>query len=299
MENLTYDEFIQNILDTRGRFACGEEYHEKHHIIPRCMDGTDDKGNLIDLFAREHFIAHKLLAQENPNNNSIVYAYGCMAWRKSKNHERYELTPEEYEEAKIVFNKANSRMAKERYSIPENTPMYGRKHTEESKEKMRGPRPSIQGENNPNYGKILPIETVQKISENHADMSGSNNPMYGKHHSEETRKKISDLAKARVTDEWREYISEINKKENLSEETLRLRSEQAKLRVGGLNSNAKRIIRLLDLKIYDCMKDSMEDNDICRTTMTKRCNERKDFMYYDEWLELQNKLEEIDELQAI
>ena len=34
MKNITYKEFIQNILDTRGRFGCGDEYHEKHHIIP-------------------------------------------------------------------------------------------------------------------------------------------------------------------------------------------------------------------------------------------------------------------------
>ena len=65
---MTYDEFIQNILNTRGRFACGEEYHERHHITPRCMNGDNSKDNLIDLYAREHFIAHKLLAEENPQN---------------------------------------------------------------------------------------------------------------------------------------------------------------------------------------------------------------------------------------
>ena len=30
------------------------------------MGGTNDKNNLIDLYAHEHFIAHKILAQENP-----------------------------------------------------------------------------------------------------------------------------------------------------------------------------------------------------------------------------------------
>ena len=53
----TYEEFIQNILDTRGRFACGDEYHERHHIVPRCMDGSNNRENLIDLYAREHFVA--------------------------------------------------------------------------------------------------------------------------------------------------------------------------------------------------------------------------------------------------
>ena len=59
---MTYLEFIDNILKTRGRFACGNEYHERHHIVPRCMNGADDEINLIDLYAREHYEAHRLLA---------------------------------------------------------------------------------------------------------------------------------------------------------------------------------------------------------------------------------------------
>ena len=73
---MSYAEFIQNILDTRGRFICDETYHERHHIVPKCLGGTDDDDNLIDLLAREHFVAHKLLAQENPENNKLT-CDGC------------------------------------------------------------------------------------------------------------------------------------------------------------------------------------------------------------------------------
>lgn len=73
---MTYNEFIQNILDTRGRFGIPKgEYKERHHIIPRCIGGTDDEDNLIDLYAHEHFMAHKLLAEENQNVGGLVYAY--------------------------------------------------------------------------------------------------------------------------------------------------------------------------------------------------------------------------------
>lgn len=72
MIKITYQNFINNILNTRGRFNCGKEYHERHHIIPKCLNGTNDKNNLIDLYAKEHFIAHKLLALENPNNIKLV-----------------------------------------------------------------------------------------------------------------------------------------------------------------------------------------------------------------------------------
>jgi hypothetical protein len=35
-----------------------EEYTESHHIIPRCMNGTDDIENLVNLTPEEHYIAH-------------------------------------------------------------------------------------------------------------------------------------------------------------------------------------------------------------------------------------------------
>ena len=100
---MSYEEFINNILQSRGRFACGDEYHERHHVIPRCMDGTDDEINLIDLYAKEHFIAHRLLALENPNNEKLVYAWWCMCQCKDSSQQRVEVTAEEYEEARIAY----------------------------------------------------------------------------------------------------------------------------------------------------------------------------------------------------
>ena len=104
---LTYEEFINNILETRGRFACGDEYHERHHITPRCMGGGDEEENLIDLFAREHFVAHRLLSLEHPDNERLVYAWSIMAFCQNFNdgQERYILTPEEYEEARKAISR--------------------------------------------------------------------------------------------------------------------------------------------------------------------------------------------------
>lgn len=100
----TYQDFITNILNTRGRHGCGDIYHESHHIIPKCIGGSNEKENLIDLYAREHFIAHKLLAQENPNNIGLVSAYSTMAFMKNDKQQRNEMTPEEYELARISFS---------------------------------------------------------------------------------------------------------------------------------------------------------------------------------------------------
>lgn len=100
---MTYQEFINDILQTRGRFACGNEYHERHHIVPRCMNGTNDKENLIDLFAREHFEAHRLLALENLDNEKLVYAWWNMCSCRRDYQQRVNVTPEEYEEARIAY----------------------------------------------------------------------------------------------------------------------------------------------------------------------------------------------------
>ena len=228
---ITYKEFIQNILDTRGRFACGDEYHERHHITPKCLGGKNEEDNLIDLFAREHFIAHKLLAQENPDNQKLVYAWSCMAFMKRNDMDRYELTPEEYEEIRIALSKANSIQTKARFANPENNPMYGKhhseetkakireaekgkfdgeknpfygkKHTEETREKMRGNRPSVSGENNPMYGRPwwnenTPQEKIDEWRKNKPSFkSGEENLFFGKTHSLETRAMLSKLAKGR------------------------------------------------------------------------------------------------------
>lgn len=197
----TYEEFIQNILDTRGRFNCGDEYHECHHIVPRCLDGTDDEENLIDLFAKEHFEAHRLLALENPNNDGLVYAWHMMSVMNNNNQRNYEITAEEYEEARI----AHSKMCSLRMS-GENNPMYGKtsamygKHqSEETKRKLSEAR---KGENNPMYGKsgeMAPNYGKQWSDETRAKFiaanSGENHWMYGKHHSEETKEKMSKARK--------------------------------------------------------------------------------------------------------
>ena len=157
----TYEEFINNILETRGRFNCGDEYHERHHIVPKCMNGTDSEDNLIDLFAREHFIAHKMLALENPDNDSLIHAWWMMAHgTKREYQDRYEATPEEYEEARIAAAQAISRA---------NT---GRKVSEEQRkatsDRFRGVPKSEEHRkkiSESSKGKTYSEETLRKMSE--------------------------------------------------------------------------------------------------------------------------------------
>lgn len=205
---MNYDEFIQNILNTRGRFNCGEEYHERHHIIPKCMGGSNNEDNLIDLYAREHFIAHKLLAEENPDNGSLVYAYGCMAWAINGTQERYSVSGEEYEHAKIAFSnaikgkpkseetKGKMKIAKAGYKPPKETlekaiaAVKGKPLSEEHKFKIGLAKKGVFTEKQrESMEKIWETQRGKHLSEEHIEKIRNGNK--GKTRSEETRKRIS------------------------------------------------------------------------------------------------------------
>jgi len=51
---------------------------ERHHIIPRCMGGTDDKSNIAILTGREHFVAHQLLVKIYPRHHKLIYGLNSM-----------------------------------------------------------------------------------------------------------------------------------------------------------------------------------------------------------------------------
>ena len=135
------------------------------------MDGTDEEDNIIDLFAKEHFEAHRLLALENPNNEKLIYAWWMMSHVTSKNQDRYEITAEEYEEVKVLYSKTLSqKMSGENnmwydvHMYGEDNPFYGKKHTEESRKKMSEAKKDIYfGKDNPFYGKHHTEETIEII----------------------------------------------------------------------------------------------------------------------------------------
>ncbi|MBQ8992585.1 MAG: hypothetical protein IJ085_00355, partial [Turicibacter sp.] len=71
------------------------------------------------------------------------------------------------------------------------TGMYGKKHTEEAKQKNREAHLGLyNGEKHPMYGKKHTEEAKMKIREARKKQIGKNHPMFGKQHSEETKIKI-------------------------------------------------------------------------------------------------------------
>lgn len=61
-----YNRFISRCRETNPDFKF--ENSHMHHIKPKCMNGTNDKDNLIYLTIEQHIIAHWLLAKAYPNH---------------------------------------------------------------------------------------------------------------------------------------------------------------------------------------------------------------------------------------
>lgn len=67
-----------DLLIERAKNRIIEGYQEKHHIIPKCIDGVDDKSNLVGLTPEEHFFAHILLIKIYPGNDALVRSINKM-----------------------------------------------------------------------------------------------------------------------------------------------------------------------------------------------------------------------------
>lgn len=63
-------------------------YSENHHIIPRCMGGSNDKQNLIYLDARCHLLAHWLLVRIYPDSYVLTHAFSMMCLMKNDKMDR-------------------------------------------------------------------------------------------------------------------------------------------------------------------------------------------------------------------
>ena len=201
-----YNQIIQRAKDENRKKVKGGMYYESHHIIPRCMGGTNDKSNLILLTAKEHYMAHRLLCEVYPNNRLLLFALWCMINGLSRSKKRYipsgriytiikEESIKKISKAKIgkirspfsaEHKKKMSDSAKYRHRLP---------FSEETRKKI----------SESNKGKAVSAETKKKMSESRIGKIQSKetiqkrlNANVGYKHSEEVRKKMSDSAKNRL-----------------------------------------------------------------------------------------------------
>ena len=175
--NMNYQNVYNRLVENAKLRTEISGYKEKHHIFPRSLGGTDDPTNLVDFTAREHFIAHLLLAKIY--GGKMIHAVYMMSTRDG-------YTNRTYEKMRLEFSNLikNNKDRGERISRA----LKGRPKTEAHKEAYKQSR--ING-----VGWVCP---ESKKEQQRITMKGSGNPMWGKTHNEEAKLKIIEANKQKV-----------------------------------------------------------------------------------------------------
>jgi len=166
-----------------------EGYREQHHIIPRCLGGSDDPSNLVALTAREHFICHRLLTKMVGGyaRHQMDFALFCLMTCRRNRHLSYNSRL--FEQARVAANHARSILMKDRPKSEEAKEITRQAalrrvypptgpHSEERKRKISQ---SLKGNQ-------ISAETRRKISEANT----------GQKRTEETKRRISESNRGKV-----------------------------------------------------------------------------------------------------
>jgi hypothetical protein len=124
---MKYIKIYNKIVEHRLSNPPVNSYTESHHIIPVCMNGTNDKDNLVQVTSKEHYILHHLLVKIYPDNSSLKYAFHMLRNRLniSRNSNPYSCI------RKGEYN-GFSKESKQKMSKSH----IGKTHSEETKRKM-------------------------------------------------------------------------------------------------------------------------------------------------------------------
>lgn len=85
---MNYQKIYDQLMQKRKQYPLykgGDVYCEKHHIKPRSLGGGNECDNLINLTAREHYIAHCLLVKiAEQLNDHNMYNRMIRAWNRMR-----------------------------------------------------------------------------------------------------------------------------------------------------------------------------------------------------------------------
>jgi hypothetical protein len=190
-----YTRYYNNIINTAKNRVLVDTYIEKHHIIPRSLQGLDDDSNIVKLTAREHFVCHLLLTKMVTGHHQDLMKFAVGKFIQTAPGQQRAFTSWEYKKIRETISQVRT----------------GKKHSEETRKKMsdlrKGKTPWNKGvtgiihseESNKKRsatltGRKRSDEFCQKVSEG---KKGHKAGMTGKKHSEETLQKMRQSALAR------------------------------------------------------------------------------------------------------
>lgn len=122
---MNYQKAYNSLISKARNRKDFQGYFEKHHIIPRSLGGDNSSENLVKLTAREHFIAHCLLARIH--GGTQWYAVSRMATQCGKNDSKlYEIAKTKY--AQFMSGKNRSFDIKSKISNSQKGKMFSSEH---------------------------------------------------------------------------------------------------------------------------------------------------------------------------
>jgi hypothetical protein len=190
---MLYSKIYESIVE-RAKNRILTEYSEKHHILPKCLGGTDESDNLVRLTFREHFLCHQLLCKIYTDNQKLIFAFSSMVRVSRKNAKRFDvLTSRHFDLVKKTLAPHMGKWNKGRTAW--NKGLSGESHTKHYKAgKIK--IPNLTGykwiNDGLNQTKIPPgTEIPNGWFRGRIDIKGVNNPMKNK----ETSAKNADLRK--------------------------------------------------------------------------------------------------------
>jgi len=95
---MNYNRIYTNLIE-RARSRKIDQYTEGHHVIPRCVGGSNNKDNIVRLTPEEHYVAHQLLVKMYPKEHKLVYSANMMtvkAGNLPRNNKRYGWLKKKY-----------------------------------------------------------------------------------------------------------------------------------------------------------------------------------------------------------
>jgi hypothetical protein len=238
---MNYERIYNCLIEKRQKYPLikKQSYCEAHHIVPISINPTlkNEKTNIVNLSAREHYLAHKLLVNickskfglNSKEHCSMLSALWFLT-HKFNNGYTVKISSRTFQTLKEEYSKmlSETKSGKNHWN-------WGKHLSEETKRKIGNANAKnkwsderkinfsklIQGENNPNYGNFwtdeqrknaslkkvgtkLSDETKQKLSQM---FSGKNNPMYRKSSWE----KCTDEERTDRIKRWQESMSKYDK----------------------------------------------------------------------------------------
>jgi hypothetical protein len=190
-----YDRLIE-----RAKFREIDCYVERHHIMLRCIGGSDSKENIVRLTAEEHYVAHQLLHKMHPRNPKLLLAVKMMTVSGGKvvrNNKMYGWLRKKFSE--VMSCREISDVTRKKMS----NSAKNRKASDETKSKMslmRKGKPLKKGYKHTDESRALisaagrtPCKEETKIKIGLANKNRKLPPR-----SDETRQKLSDSALGRI-----------------------------------------------------------------------------------------------------